>query len=349
MLARPLPLLGLSVVALAVACGGTDDASAPASGEPTSVGAPSDPAPSGEAPGPGAGEDAGAGGGSGGEAAPKSVRFVAMGDTGTGSVAQKKIANAISAKCQKDGCDFVQLLGDNLYQSGASSVDDPIWDEKFEIPYAAIDLDFWAVLGNHDYGHDGAGTDFPKGKVQIDYTQKSKKWKMPAAYYQKTFGDLEIFGLDTNMQMFGQDAAQKTAMKGWIGASIATWKIAVGHHPYKSNGPHGNAGSYDNIPISGPWTGKGVKDFMDEVVCGKVDLYLSGHDHSRQWLNVSCQGTELAVSGAGAKATKLTGNNPVLFQSLELGFLYLVAADKTLTCEFVDEDGNVEFTHVISK
>src|SRR5690606_20769826 len=129
------------------------------------------------------------------------------------------------------------------------------------------------------------------------------------------------------------------------------WKIAVGHHPYLSNGPHGNAGDYDakfgvSIP---PINGKGVKSFFDEVVCGKVDLYLSGHDHSRQWLNESCKGTELAVSGAGAKATELPGKNATLFQSLELGFLYIVIDGKKLTAEFVDENGNVEFTHTMQK
>ena len=92
-----------------------------------------------------------------------------------------------------------------------------------------------------------------------------------------------------------------------------------------------------------------MKDFLEEVVCGKVDLYLSGHDHSRQWLNESCMGTELAVSGAGAKATKLDGSNPALFQSLELGFLYVVVEGKTLTAEFIDESGAVEFTHTMKK
>jgi tartrate-resistant acid phosphatase type 5 len=346
---RALPILALLSLAFATACGGGDEGPVPPPSEPATNGdLPSGgevPAPPSEAP---AG-DASAPPGSGGGTSASAVRFVAMGDTGTGSNAQKKIANAIEAKCKKDGCDFVQLLGDNLYDSGASSVDDPIWQEKFEVPYAAIDLDFFAVLGNHDYGHGGAGTDFLRGQHEIDYTKKSKKWKMPSSYFHFEKGPVEIFALDTNMQMFGQDSAQKSAMKSWISASTATWKIAVGHHPYKSNGPHGNAGVYDGVKIPGPWTGKGVKDFLEGVVCGKTDLYLSGHDHSRQWLNESCMGTELAVSGAGAKATSLKGSNPSLFESLELGFLYLIADDKTLTCEFVDEDGNVEFTHVIKK
>jgi len=277
------------------------------------------------------------------------VRFVAMGDTGTGDNGQFKIGNTIAAKCAKDGCDFVQLLGDNIYDSGASSADDALFQERFEVPYAAVDTDFFVVLGNHDYGGNGAGTEFNKGKNEVDYTAKSKKWKLPAAYYKHAVQHVEFFGLDTNMQMFGQDSAQKTDVSAWIKASTATWKIAFGHHPYKSNGPHGNAGSYDDLPFVPVTNGKGVKSFLEDNVCGSVDLYVSGHDHSRQWLNESCKGTELAVSGAGAKATELGGPNPALFQSLELGFLYIVIEDKTLTAEFIDENGVVEFTHVTKK
>ncbi|HVJ89165.1 MAG TPA: metallophosphoesterase [Labilithrix sp.] len=283
------------------------------------------------------------------------IRFVAMGDTGTGANDQFKVGNAVASVCKTRGCDFVQLLGDNIYESGASSVDDPIFQTHFEIPYAAIDLDFWVVLGNHDYGHAGAGTDFPKGQHEIDYTAKSKKWKLPSAYWHKSFtsssASVEIFGLDTNKAMFGLDAQQRVDVSAWLAASTAEWKIAMGHHPYKSNGPHGNAGSYDailgvSVP---PVNGRGVKEYLEEAICGNVDLYLSGHDHSRQWLNESCMGTELAVSGAGAKATKLDGKNPTLFESLELGFLYIVIDGKKLTAEFIDENGTTEFSHTMVK
>lgn len=56
-----------------------------------------------------------------------------------------------------------------------------------------------------------------------------------------------------------------------------------------------------------------------------------------------------APSGAGAKATELKGNKPSLFESLALGFLYVVIEGKKLTAEFVDENGKTEFTHVITK
>ena len=344
-LAHPLSLLVFGAgLALAVeACGSTE--STPADSDPTLPTGPT-------AASPDRGAVPGTSGGDASTTPPaetrSGVRFIAVGDTGTGSAGQTKIAGAMATKCKADGCDFVQLLGDNLYESGADSVDDPIWQEKFEVPYAAIDLDFFAVLGNHDYGASGAGTNFPKGQNEVDYTKKSKKWKMPSAYFHFEKKNTEFFALDTNKALFGLAAGQKKDMASWIASSKAEWKIAVGHHPYKSNGSHGNAGSYDGLPI-GPMNGQGVKTYLDEVICGKVDLYLSGHDHSQQWLNESCMGTELAVSGAGAKATELKGKNAALFESTELGFLYIVIEGKRLTAEFVDETGKVEFTHGLTK
>lgn len=338
------------------ACGGDSEGAASGDGTTPSTNGTSktDPSPSPSSsstskPGQNNPPDAGSDGGDGGSTGTtKAVRFVAMGDTGTGDPGQYKIANAISAKCKAEGCDFVMLLGDNIYDSGADSVDDAVFQERFETPYAAVDLDFFAVLGNHDYGGEGLGYQLNKGQVEVDYSKKSTKWKMPAPHYHFVKENVEFIGLDTNRQMYGLDSQQRTDVAGWISASTATWKIAVGHHPYYSNGPHGNAGTYDGVPL--PYIGGDkVKSFMDDIVCGKTDLYFSGHDHSRQWMNVSCKGTELAVSGAGAKATELPGNNPSLFQSLELGFLYVVIEGKKLTAEFVDENANVEFTHTITK
>ncbi len=92
-----------------------------------------------------------------------------------------------------------------------------------------------------------------------------------------------------------------------------------------------------------------MKSFLEDVVCGKVDLYISVHDHSQQWLDVGCKGTELVVSGAGAKTTELVGSNPNLFQTIALGFLYVVIDGNKLTAQFIDEDGVVEFTHTKTK
>ncbi len=256
----------------------------------------------------------------------------------------------MAKKCATDGCDFVQLLGDNIYDSGVGSTSDALWQSNFELPYAELDLPFWVVLGNHDYGGDGAGTEFGKGKHEIDYTKFSTKWTLPAAYYMHSEKHVDFFALDTNMAMFHQAGNQKNDIPGWIAASSAEWKIALGHHPYMSNGPHGNAGEYDGLPFIPIANGAGVKDLLDDVVCGRVDLYLCGHDHSMQWLVPTCGNfTELVVSGAGASTSEFKGNNAAYFESLDIGFFYVVIEDNVLTGQFINAAGTVLHTRTITK
>ena len=282
------------------------------------------------------------------------VRLAALGDTGTGDAGQYQGAAALKTKCDRSGCAFAVLLGDNIYSSGVSSVTDAQFNTKFERPYAQIDRPFYAVLGNHDYGGGGAGTQFYKGQFQVDYSTVSAKWRMPAAYYRLAVGDVEFFGLDTNMQLYGQDQQQRADLAVWLQQSTASWKIALGHHPYRSNGSHGNAGAYnrqDGVP-----DGALVKSFMDDIVCGSADLLLSGHDHNLQWLQPdgTCVGTELIVSGAGAvpkalRSPATEGYNATYFQAARLGFVYLVATTDQLTVQFVGENGQVVYVRTLTK
>lgn len=304
------------------------------------------------------------------------LRFIAVGDTGHGGDKQMKVAQAMTKKCQTSGCDFVLMLGDNIYDSGVSSVDDPQFISKFEMPYADIKAPFYLVMGNHDFGSQGFGINLDKFLHQVNYSEKSpgKKWNMPWRYYQLKYGNFATFlGLDTNSQMLDLDSHQRQTVKAWITQSNHTWKIAFGHHTYKSNGPHGNAGEYEGDKIDevaaeisslpgvhiseaskkGKFIqqlrGKFVKRFAEQVWCGKVDVYLAGHEHSRQWLKDGCDGTALIISGAGSGTTELVGNHESLFQSDQLGFLYVTLRGNKFIGEFVDENGDTEFTHTISK
>lgn len=284
------------------------------------------------------------------------VRFVAMGDTGKGcatpSDGQCRVAEAVRAKCARSGCDFVVLLGDNIYDSGAESADDPQFQSKFEQPYAGIDVPFYVVLGNHDYGAGGAGLEYAKADAEIAYSARSKKWRMPARFYRVRLGAVELFATDTQQALLGNDHEQRAAVKEWLARSDAPWKIALGHHPYRSNGPHGNAGNYDGLgflPRALAAAGRGVRTFLEDAVCGRADLYLAGHDHSRQWLEGTCAGTELVVSGAGAAPTGLGGANPTRFERDTAGFFYAAATAHGLTAEMIAADGNVELTRTLEK
>ena len=176
---------------------------------------------------------------------------------------------------------------------------------------------------------------------------------MPSEYYTFLSEHVRFIGLDTNALMVESiwgDSEQDDWIDGVLDGSTATWHIAYGHHPYLSNGQHGNAGEYEGyswLPIA---NGASVQDFIEGSVCGRVDLYLAGHDHNRQWLEPSC-GTEFVVTGAAAKTTDLVGRDtPTFFEDDTVeGFLWVEIADDTLTGEFYDMYGNLDFTQTVKK
>jgi tartrate-resistant acid phosphatase type 5 len=278
------------------------------------------------------------------------ARFAAFGAQGRGTAAQHTVAATLREACLDRCCDFVQLLGNNVYPSGVQSTSDPQWAEKFEIPYAAVDMPFWAVLGNHDYGNDGAGNDFARGQIQVDYSATvDTKFTLPALYWQRSVAHVQLFGLDSNRTIFNLDAQQQSDVDAWLDASTATWRISAGLHCYRSNGLRGNAGCYDGncfVPII---NGARVKTFYESLLCGRVDLALCAHDHNMQWLADTCAGTELIVAGTGADVLPLVGAQPTHFASESLGFVFVEIDGNTLSAEFINADGMSLFTRMITK
>lgn len=251
------------------------------------------------------------------------IRFITVGDTGTGALAQYEVAKAMGKKCKDSGCDFAILLGDNIYNSGVTSVDDNQFITKFEKPYENLDMPFYLTLGNHDY----------RGNVQaqIDYTKKSKKWKMPSNVYTLNKGIADLFCIDTNVP----SNEQIEKLKKEVEKSKAKWKIVFGHHPRYTNGVYKNS------------TGKQA-ELVDEPFCNKADLYLSGHEHTKQHLKKAC-GMEYLVVGTGAGLRKVGVANNTLFGKSSLGFAWVEITKDKLYFEVLDTDGKVEYKYSVSK
>jgi hypothetical protein len=324
----------------------------------------------------GGGDDTGGGGGSGsgsGEdftdsgVAANVTKFVVIGDTGKGNADQRKVAMAIRDHCAANGCDFVLMLGDNIYDAGVDSVTHPDWQTKFEIPYNDVNLPFYVALGNHDNGGNlfgiyeagGIGNEFEKGKIEVDYTQVSTKWNMPATHYTFTFNNVGFIVLDTNAIIW--DDTTYGDQSQWIPTAVSEvagkrWVFTAGHHPYRSNGTHGNAGEYDAPELAGMiipnplpiQNGETVKSFFDQHVCGISQVYFAGHDHSRQWINEPTQlcGTEMIISGAGASTTEIQERgNAVHYEDADkVGFMYVVVDGDTFKGEFRDGNGALDFS-----
>ena len=256
----------------------------------------------------------------------REVRFLAVGDTGDGSMDQARVAAAMAATCRARGCDFVLLLGDNVYPRGPDGPDDPALERVIGVPYAGLGVPVFAALGNHDDG--GSGWSPERGDAELAWTKRPPWWRTPARYYRLSAGEVDV--------------------ARWLATPDARWKVVAGHHPYLSNGKHGDAGRYDGLPSLVPVaSGRRLRRFLDDVVCGKADVYLSAHDHTREWMTETCKGTELVVSGAGARPRPIVSRRPARFTSGALGYFALSAGPTALTGELLDEAGRVDFARTL--
>jgi len=284
------------------------------------------------------------------------VRFVALGDAGEGNTTQYFVADAMQSACDAaGGCHFAIGLGDNIYDENPISVYDTAFETKFELPYQNIDFQFFMSLGNHDNDlvFDGLGAFNLSGDVQVAYTFRtdklSDKWQMTDRYYQFSAPEqglgylVDFFVLDSNPLISIPDIAPdfeienyKRLQRDWfmsgIAHSTADWKIVYGHHPFISNGQHGNAGAYDGVLPIGKLTnrvsGENFRQWFLETVCDKADVYFAGHDHDLQVLKSvpECGKTIFIISGAGAKSREFKNptRNPAYWQMDNAAGFFLV-------------------------
>lgn len=252
------------------------------------------------------------------------IKFVAFGDFGTGDANQYKVAKAVEDKCKEDGCDFGLLLGDNFYENGIKGENDPQFDNKFARPYTNLNFNFYATLGNHDYRGDT--------QAQIDYSAKNPKWVLPGVTYSFSEGFIDFFSIDSNVASEKQGRELENA----INKSKASWKIVFGHHPRYSNGFHGNA--YHELAR-----------MLDKTICNKADMYLSGHDHNKEYLKKVCNVEYLVVGSGGANPRGITAGQNTIFAKSSLGFAWFKVSKENMEFQLIDEKGNLEYKTTIKK
>ena len=265
------------------------------------------------------------------------IYFAGMGDQGTGEPDQRRVAELLNAKAQTDSLQFVLLLGDNFYGDGVASVNDPQWRTKFEDMYnlPRLQIPFYASLGNHDH-HKG------NGHFQVEYTPRSKKWKMPASYYTFTqkidaTHDAQFFALDTETISSGKtpDATQLAWLEHELQKSQAQWKIVFGHHPVFSYGDHGNT----------PAMITHVRPLLEKY---NVDAYVCGHDHDRQLLT-PVNGVYYVISGTGAKSRNTAYGTHTFFAATNLGYAWFRLSANEFHVQFLDGSGKIEYAHTWAK
>lgn len=267
------------------------------------------------------------------------VNLIAMGDWGNGGPAQKAVAQTMAAHIAARNVPFdgAVLAGDNFYGK-LTSIKDKRWRTDFEAMYAApsFAFPFFAVAGNHDL-------EAKKLSIEMNYARENptSRWKFPARWYRVDLpaGSLDplvtVLMLDSNKDKLKTDWFAELK---WLGYQLETmprlrkdgsrhWVIAVAHHPLFSNGAHG-----DNGVLQTTWGALFKKHGLD--------LFVGGHDHDLQHLEIQGWPFSFAqVGGGGATTRAMRRDNRGPFSLRANGFADLEFTPEKLTVRYIEKTG----------
>lgn len=197
-----------------------------------------------------------------------SVRFMVVGDTGTGSEQQQELANIMLRYRQVFPFEFVLMLGDNLYGS-EKAVD---YKKKFENVYKPLldqKIKFYAALGNHDESNE---------RFYEFFNMEGQE------YYNFKKGNVSFYALNSNYM----DKKQVDWLNEKLATDAAPWKIAFFHHPpYSSGAAHGSDTK--------------LREIVEPIFLKYgVNVVFTGHEHFYERVKPQ-KGIYYFISGAGGK------------------------------------------------
>ena len=196
------------------------------------------------------------------------VRFLVIGDTGTGTDKQHELAKIMLRYRQAFPFEFVLMMGDNMYGSEKASD----YKRKFEDVYRPLldqKVKFYAALGNHDESNQ---------RFYEFFNMEGQE------YYRFKKGNVSFYALNSNYM----DKKQVDWLTEKLAVDTATWKIAFFHHPpYSSGGAHGSDTKLRAVvePL-----------FLQHG----VNVVLAGHEHFYERLKPQ-KGIYYFISGSGGK------------------------------------------------
>lgn len=200
-----------------------------------------------------------------------SVRFVVIGDTGTGTEKQHELAQVMMRYRQMFPFEFVLMMGDNMYGS-EKTVD---YKTKFEDVYRPLldqKVKFYAALGNHDESNQ---------RFYEFFNMEGEE------YYRFTKGNVSFYSLNSNYM----DKKQIDWLNDKLATDTSEWKVAYFHHPpYSSGAAHGSDTK--------------LREVVEPIFLKNgVNVVFAGHEHFYERIKPQ-KGIYYFISGSGGKLRK---------------------------------------------
>jgi 3',5'-cyclic AMP phosphodiesterase CpdA len=233
------------------------------------------------------------------------VRFVALGDSGTGGAAELAIAQRISA----ENFDLMLFLGDIAYEQGSA--------QQLQSNFFAVFKDFlryvpaYTTIGNHERVT-RLGRPYFEAFVLPE----------PERYYSFDWGDIHFVAIDTTQR----DAKQLVWLDDDLSKNKLPWTIVFGHHPMYTNSLRG----------AQLWI---RRSFANILTRHKVDLVLTGHEHQYERFRIADVNYVIS-GGGGGQLTHFWGRSRALKQAAVHHFLSFEVTASHLTMKAIDISGH---------
>ena len=229
-----------------------------------------------------------------------SIKFLVIGDSGTGGSDQLRVANRIAEARKIFPFEFAIMVGDNMY-GGEGPAD---FQRKFEEPYKPLldgGVKFYAALGNHDDPTQRFYKNFNMNGERF-YTFKAPKPGLDA------LGGVRFFALDSNYMSPEQVAWLEKELK----ASGSDWKIPFFHHPLYSSGEKHGADT-------------ALREQLEPLfVKYGVDVVFAGHEHFYERLKPQ-KGITYFVNGSSAKLRRGNiGQSGITAKGFDTGYAFMI-------------------------
>lgn len=217
------------------------------------------------------------------------VRFLALGDCGTGFVQQYNVKSAINFYRQNNYINGVLLLGDNAYVNGTqqeyqSGFFDP-YKTNFIFNYSCI----YAAPGNHDYANDynlSLNHQVPYYEIfktpqnaELGGFSSNHKEFYSYNYANAHFISLDSYGIESGTyHLWDSLGPQYQWLEQDLQQDHSMWKIVYFHHPPFTMGTHNSDIESDLELIR-----HNIASLLEKY---GVDLVINGHSHNyeRSWL-----------------------------------------------------------------
>ena len=229
-----------------------------------------------------------------------SIKFLVIGDSGTGGSDQLRVAKRIAEVHKIFPFEFAIMVGDNMY--GSEGAND--FRRKFEEPYKPLldaNVKFYAALGNHDDPTQRFYKNFNMNGERF-YSFKAPKPGLDV------LGGARFFALDSNYMSPEQLAWLEKELK----ASGSDWKIPFFHHPLYSSGEKHGADA-------------ALREQLEPLfVKYGVDVVFAGHEHFYERLKPQ-KGITYFVNGSAAKLRRGNiGRSDMTAKGFDTGFVFMI-------------------------